>query len=294
MLERRLLVFVSAIAVFLFLALLWSMSTRAPGARPVPPPPPSAGARGRADSAASTLAAPAAPTPVPAPSSTTAVAGASAPGTPPAPSTPPVVAPGGPSYLVLLARSQIRRRIRASAGLTYLNEVVAATSDSVLHRWDDRVASPVRVYLSTSTVTNFQPAFLDAVRAAFTRWGEAGVPVRFALDADSAAAEVRFEWRPQFAAERTGETSIEWDQDGHLHKGVVTLATLDPTGRPLAPDDVRLMAMHEIGHLLGLDHSPDAGDLMYASPRVRDLSARDIATVTLLYELTPGPLRAGS
>src|SRR5207247_2239657 len=76
----------------------------------------------------------------------------------------------GPSYIVLLARSEIRRRIRASAGSTYLNEIVAASTDSILHRWDSRVSTPVRVYFPPTTVANFQPAFLDAVRSAFQRW----------------------------------------------------------------------------------------------------------------------------
>src|SRR4029077_12478200 len=72
-------------------------------------------------------------------------------------------------YFDQLARAESRRRIRASAGYTYLSEVVAESADSSLHRWDDRAARPVRVYLPPGTVANFQPAFLDAVRNAFER-----------------------------------------------------------------------------------------------------------------------------
>ena len=32
---------------------------------------------------------------------------------------------------------------------------------------------------------------------------------------------------------------------------------------------------------------------MYAAPKVRELSPRDIATAQLLYQLAPGTLRAG-
>jgi len=56
-------------------------------------------------------------------------------------------------------------------------------------------------------------------------------------------------------------------------------------------EDVRLVALHEIGHLIGLDHSSDSTDLMYANTKVRDLSARDVASAVLLYELPPGSLR---
>jgi hypothetical protein len=195
--------------------------------------------------------------------------------------------------MVLLARSEIRRRVRASARLTYLNDIVAASSDSGLHRWDNRTVPPVKVYLPAATVANFQPAFLDAVRSAFQAWEQAGVPVRFALDADSTTAEVRFRWRIQFEGERTGQTDLEWDDDGRLTRGVVTLATFDPKGQPLTVEDMRVIAMHEIGHLLGLDHSLDPGDLMYARPKVRELSPRDVATALLLYQLSPGLLRVG-
>jgi len=215
----------------------------------------------------------------------------------PAPAPPPMVVPpmgaGGPSYIVLLARSEIRRRIRSSAGSTYLNEIVSASTDSILHRWDGRVSSPVRVFFPPTTVANFQPAFLDAVRSAFQRWQEAGVPVRFNLDADSSSAEVRVQWRIQFEGERSGQTDVQWDEDGRLTSGVITLATFDAKGQPFGADDVRVLALHEIGHLIGLDHSPDQGDIMYTQPKVRDLSPRDIRTAALLYDLAPGPLRVG-
>lgn len=198
---------------------------------------------------------------------------------------------GGPGYLDLLARAEIRRRIRASYPYTYLSTIVAASSDSMLHRWDDRVGRPVRVSLSADTVGNFQPAFLDAVRAAFGRWEQAGVPVRFDLRADSADAEVRFVWRTQFDIDRTGQTDLEWGQNGHLRAGTVTIATHDPRGHPLGPDDVRVVALHEIGHLIGLDHSLDTTDVMFAKTVKRDLSDRDIRTAQLLYSLAPGSLR---
>jgi len=213
-----------------------------------------------------------------------------------APTPPPTVVPpvgaGGPSYIVLLARSEIRRRIRASAGSTYLNDNLTQNADSILHRWDGRVSTPVRVVFPPTTVANFQPSFLDAVRSAFQRWQEV-VPVRFNLDADSSSAEVRVQWRIQFEGERSGQTDVQWDEDGRLTGGVVTLATFDAKGQPFAPDDVRVLALHEIGHLIGLDHSPDPGDIMYAQPKVRELSPRDVRTAALLYDLAPGPLRVG-
>src|SRR2546421_436351 len=272
MLERRMLMLVAALAVLLASAALWNAFVRPP-----------AGVSGGATPEAAS------------PESLVHVSGPALDSLADPGRTAAQPTTGGlsPSYIVLLARSEIRRRIRASAGSTYLNEIVAASTDSILHRWDSRVSPPVRVYFPPTTVANFQPAFLDAVRSAFQRWQEAGVPVRFNLDADSSSAEVRVQWRIQFEGERSGQTDLQWDDDGHLTGGVVTLATFDAKGQPFAPDDVRVLALHEIGHLIGLDHSPDPGDIMYAQPNVRDLSPRDIRTASLLYDLAPGALRVG-
>lgn len=195
------------------------------------------------------------------------------------------------SYMDQLARSDTRRRIRASAGIAYLSDALAISTDSMLRRWDNRIANPVRVWLPPGTAANYQPAFLDAVRSAFARWSETGVPVRFDLTADSVTAEVRFQWRVQFDIERSGQTDLVWDQDGHIDSATVTLATFDPKGRPMSAADVRLVALHEIGHVIGLEHSPDSTDLMFPTARVRDLSSKDVQTALLLYELSPGSIR---
>ena len=283
MLERRIVILVAALVVLLASAALWNAFVR-------PPAPASAGATPDTATAESVVrtSGPA----IDSAADTTRAAAQLTPGPPPM-VLPPVGA-GGPSYIVLLARSEIRRRIRASAGSTYLNDILLASTDSILHRWDGRMSTPVRVFFPPTTVANFQPSFLDAVRSAFQRWQDAGVPVRFNLDADSGSAEVRVQWRIQFEGERSGQTDLQWDEDGHLTGGVVTLATFDPKGQPFAPDDVGALALHEIGHLIGLDHSPNPGDIMYAQPKVRDLSPRDIRTASLLYDLAPGSLRVGS
>lgn len=196
-----------------------------------------------------------------------------------------------PNYIELLARSENRRRIRNSAGSTYLNEMFAASEDSMLRRWENRSATPVRVWFASTYAANFQPAFLDAIRSSFMLWTAAGVPVRFDFTADSASAEVVVRWRIQFEIERTGQTDLAWDAHGHVQSAVITLATFDPKGRPMDAEDIRIVALHEAGHLLGLDHSPDSADMMFPTARVRELSDRDVRTVLLLYQLTPGSLR---
>ncbi len=201
--------------------------------------------------------------------------------------------PGGrePSYFELMARSETRRRIRSSGTTTYLGEMIDASGDSMLRRWENRQTAPIRVYFAPTHAANFQPAFVDAIKSAFGLWSSAGVPVRFDFDADSTNAEVTVKWRIQFEIERTGQTDVTWDDNGNIQSAVVTLATFDPKGRPMDADDIRVVATHEVGHLLGLDHSKDSTDIMFPTAKVRDLSDRDVRTVLLLYQLTPGSLR---
>jgi hypothetical protein len=196
-----------------------------------------------------------------------------------------------PSYMELMARSETRRRIRASASTTYLSEMIDASGDSMLRRWENRQTAPIRVYFAPTHAANFQPAFLNAIKTAFGLWVDAGVPVRFEFDADSTNAEVTVKWRIQFEIERTGQTDVTWDENGHIQSAILTLATFDPKGRPMDVDDIRVVAAHEVGHVLGLDHSKDSTDLMFPTARVRDLSDRDARTVLLLYQLTAGSLR---
>jgi len=264
MVERRLTAMLAAAGVLILLMVLWDMFKPAP--RPVAPPEPETIVT-HTDPPAGSSSSQGTVTPAPTPSS------------------------NEPNYIEALARSEARRRIRASAGSTYLNEMLAAGGDSMLRRWDNRASSPVRVWFAPTVAANFQPAFIDAIRRAFGLWSAAGVPVTFDLSADSSSAEVVFRWKPQFEIERSGQTDLHWDQDGNIQSAVVTLATFDPKGRAMDVDDVRVVAEHEIGHVLGLDHSPDSTDLMFPTAKVRELSDRDVRTILLLYQLTPGSIR---
>lgn len=272
---RHLRVALAIVATIVVIAVLWDVfsdATEAPA--PVAAAPPE------------TVATP----PQPAPSEGRSQAGSAVPAetVAPAPST---TDPAHPGYMEMVARAETRRQIRESARYTYLNDILANSPDSMLHRWDNRILTPVRVYLAPSRVANYQPAFLDAVRAAFRSWESSDLAVRFDLSADSTNAEVTLKWRLQFEIDRTGQTDLTWDAEGHHQSGVVTLATFNQIGQPMSAEEIRIVAMHEVGHLLGLDHSPDSTDLMYPVARVRDLSSRDIASARLLYRLSPGSIR---
>jgi hypothetical protein len=272
MVERRLTGMIAAAAVLIVLFIFWDAF------RPTPHP-----VQANTDEPMRIAEPPPAPIPpVPPPPPTTTSQGAAIP-----------VGPNGrePSYIELLARSETRRRIRSSGTTTYIGEMLEASGDSMLRRWENRMTEPIRVWFAPTHAANFQPAFVEAIKTAFGLWTSAGVPVRFDFNGDSTNAEVTVKWRIQFEIERTGQTDVTWDQNGLIQAVTVTLATFDPKGRPMEPDDIRVVATHEVGHLLGLDHSKDSTDIMFPTAKVRDLSDRDVRTVLFLYQLTPGSLR---
>lgn len=190
---------------------------------------------------------------------------------------------------VRAVRAVIRRRIAEAS--TYLPAMLAS-GDSILKRWPDRSADPVRVYLPEGTVDGYTAEHRQAVREALTRWQRASaIPVVFQLVRDSAQADVRVVWIDRFEIQRTGQADVVWNALGWLVRGTLTLATHSPEGVRLSPEETYTVALHEIGHLLGLGHSDNPADLMYPSTTIHDLTVRDKRTLSLLYALPPGSVR---
>ncbi len=190
---------------------------------------------------------------------------------------------------VRASRRSIRRRIAESD--TYLGFALSE-GDSILRRWRNRSTEPLTVFLSVGTVPGYSEDLRGAVSEAFTRWERVGaIPVVFQFVRDSAQAEVFVNWIESFPIRRTGQADVMWDPDGWLVRGLLTIATHVNDGRAVSRDAAYTVALHEIGHLLGLGHSDDPDDLMYPATSVLDLTPRDRRTARLLYARPPGSVR---
>jgi len=115
--------------------------------------------------------------------------------------------------------------------------------------------------------------------------------VKFEFVADSASAEVHVDWTDHFDTPISGKTLWAHDDAWWIVDANIQLAVHHHTGETLDSTSIRAIAMHEVGHLLGMDHTTDTTSIMAPKVRVRELSAADKATAQLLYQLPAGRIQ---
>lgn len=184
----------------------------------------------------------------------------------------------------------IAELLNARSEGTYLHELLDLR-DGWSYRWRDRSLEPMRVWIEPSPLPGFQTAFALEVERAFEAWARTGLPFVFTYVRDSARAEVHVTWVDRFEGRMTGRTRWRHDEHGWITGGDLQLALHLPDGRPVVADGVRAIALHEVGHLIGLDHPDDATSVMAAQVFVTEMSEADRRTARLVYDLPPGRIR---
>jgi predicted Zn-dependent protease len=187
--------------------------------------------------------------------------------------------------------SEIKRRLKQAEPGTYIGEVLL-TRDSALSRWHEHLDKPLRVWIQPNTgIRDWDESFVQQVRSAFVTWSATGIPVNFRFVSDSAHADAHVVFVDHFSEPISGKTRWARDDGWWIVDADVTLAVHHDGGEALDSAAVRAIALHEVGHLLGLDHTADIANIMTPRVRVRELSSADRSTMRLLYTLPPGPVR---
>lgn len=191
-----------------------------------------------------------------------------------------------------IRRADTRALITSRSSGTFIPDILLL-SDSTLQRWPDRRATPLRVFVSDqgpASSGHVRDDYLQAVREAFTIWEGVELPVRFAFVPDSTLADVTVSWVTDFRGDPVlGRTKVVRDARYWIIRADLQLATMrrDASGH-LDPTVIRALAIHEIGHGIGLDHAADTTVIMAPKIRARVLTVADKATAQLLYSVPPG------
>jgi hypothetical protein len=190
--------------------------------------------------------------------------------------------------------TQLAESILGSETDVYLVPV-ESPSGGVLPRWrtgEDGSARTVTIHFEApDDPVRFGTGYRWAVNQALSQWTSIpGVSLRFREAAGRGTAQVIVKWVTQMSTEHSGLTAWETDQNGWIASAVVTLTLLRRDGQQVDRSLARRIALHEVGHLIGLGHSEDAGDMMFPTSEQTHLSPRDRSTARLLYAVEPWAL----
>ena len=190
-----------------------------------------------------------------------------------------------------LVRLSVQRQLAEEGRDTYLDSMLSST-DSVVRRWPDRSGRALRfTFTHAGMPPEYAPRMADAARDAFRAWQEVGAGLTFVELPDTTGADITVRWVDHFEYDRVGQTDLAWDQYGRVRHAFITLAIRTSSGTLLPDTALEGVAIHEVGHAVGLPHSADSVDIMFPSTHFRALSNRDRRSVQLLYRLPPGPIR---
>lgn len=195
-------------------------------------------------------------------------------------------------------------QIGTNYGINYIEQ---APYDSNILRWNSSTF-PLKIAVEFPKNDNIPSYYNDEISKAFNQWETSTGFLKFEQVENSRKADivVKFLPLPKNNCDSKGckyvvAYTVPTIQNRQLKKMTITLYDKDAYGNYFSDKELYNTILHEIGHALGImGHSYSSEDLMYMSSennqnniftRFRSdfqyISAKDINTIRLLYNMTP-------
>lgn len=169
---------------------------------------------------------------------------------------------------------------------TYLNQSV---KNGIIMRW---TINPLTVYIAPMkfySKTGEDHKYRKMVMDAFAAWSAAsGGKLQFKVTSVLLESNINVDWR---RVDRTalGHCTFNWDPQGRLYGAEVSIGLTDGRIHKAYDNDIEVYhtILHEVGHAIGLGHSPYKEDIMYTPHQYGNatLSNNDKYSIQWLYRL---------